>query len=280
MYIRDMMFLKSISLLAAIILSLTAMDLFAQANAGLDQEICGQSTDMDANVPLPGESGLWTVVLGNATFVDDTDALTQVDDLAFGENILQWAFTDINGTSVDSVLVVAYDTTIVFAGVDTLLALPNTSYQLGATLPPPPVTCYWTFLQGAGVIVDPTDPYTIVSGLNLGDNIFQWNCSIGPCGVFSNQVILNLFVWTGVSNVNEHMGQWVIHDPVQQSLLIQLTDPADQILIFDVQGRVVKEKIGNGNSQTFSIAGLPNGVYLLRALVEKQVLVYRFMIAN
>jgi len=256
------------------------MDLFAQANAGMDQEICGQSTVMDANVPMPGESGLWTVVSGNATFVDDTDALTLVDDLAFGENILQWAFTDGNGTSLDSVLVMAYDTTIVFAGVDTILSLPNTSYQLGASLPPNLVTCFWTFLQGTGVITDPTDPNAYVVGLNLGNNILQWNCTIGPCGVFSDQVILNLFVWTGVSNVNEHVGQWVIHDPVQESLSLQLTNPADQILIFDTQGRVVKEKIGNRNSQTFSIAGLPNGVYLLRVLVEKQVLVYRFMVTN
>ena len=274
------MFSKPISLLISAISFLCFNELLAQANAGLDQEICGQSTVMDANVPLPGESGLWTVVLGNATFVDDTDALTQVDDLAFGENVIQWAFTDINGISVDSVSVVAYDTTIVFAGVDTILALPNTWAQLGADLPPPPIACYWTFIQGTGVIADPTDPYTIVTGLNLGDNIFQWNCSIGPCGVFSDQVILNLFVWTGISSAGIVPEQWVIHDPVQQSLLIQLTDPADQILIFDAQGRVVLEEISKRNSERFSIAGLPNGVYLLRAVVENEAYVYRFMVTN
>ena len=40
----------------------------------------------------------------------------------------------------------------------------------------------WTLIQGAGTIADPNDPSTVVTDLAVGENIFRWEISNGPCG--------------------------------------------------------------------------------------------------
>jgi len=39
----------------------------------------------------------------------------------------------------------------------------------------------WSVVQGTGVFTDENDPNTAVSGLSVGENIFQWIVSNGPC---------------------------------------------------------------------------------------------------
>ena len=53
-------------------------------------------------------------------------------------------------------------------------------------------TGLWTLFDGAGVIDEPTDTNTTVSELALGDNIFVWTVSNGPCGTTTDTVLITL----------------------------------------------------------------------------------------
>ena len=64
-----------------------------EADAGLDQLICTETTyNLSANAPSFG-NGMWSIVSGTATFADETDPLTLVSDLSPGENMLVWTIT-------------------------------------------------------------------------------------------------------------------------------------------------------------------------------------------
>lgn len=56
----------------------------AQANAGPDQYICGNSTNLQANILAVDETGFWDGGASGAVFVDAADPLTEVSNLPYG----------------------------------------------------------------------------------------------------------------------------------------------------------------------------------------------------
>ncbi len=79
------------------------------SNAGLDQTICGGTTQLQGNLPTIG-TGLWTVAAGSASFNSSTQNNTNVTGIASGQTVLlDW--TTSNGvcpSSTDQVSV-TYD---------------------------------------------------------------------------------------------------------------------------------------------------------------------------
>jgi hypothetical protein len=45
-----------------------------------------------------------------------------------------------------------------------------------------PATGTWALQSGAGTIVTPGSPNTLITGLGIGDNVFRWTVDKGPCG--------------------------------------------------------------------------------------------------
>jgi len=130
--------MRHITVLATIaLISCPFVQANAQANAGPDQEVCGTSTTLQANPPIPGDSGFWSLISGNATFVDATDALTTVTTLAFGENVLLWNYTDAGGTTTtDQVSIWAFDplAPAANAGPDQTIVGPPFTAQLAGSI--------------------------------------------------------------------------------------------------------------------------------------------------
>jgi gliding motility-associated-like protein len=62
------------------------------AFAGIDQVICDTIAQLDASLPV-GLIGVWTVISGNASLADSSQANTSVIDLSDGENIFQWTIS-------------------------------------------------------------------------------------------------------------------------------------------------------------------------------------------
>jgi gliding motility-associated-like protein len=80
------------------------------ANAGVDQTLDYKfSTTLDATLEIE-ETGIWSLVSGSASFLNDTDPKTQVSNLALGENLLAWTVKEGTCPSVsDTVRIVVHN---------------------------------------------------------------------------------------------------------------------------------------------------------------------------
>jgi gliding motility-associated-like protein len=79
------------------------------ANAGRDTVIYATSISLNGNTPLVG-SGSWSVITGNGTILNSTNANTQITSLQSGQTILQWTIS--NGAcpaSFDEIIVFVKD---------------------------------------------------------------------------------------------------------------------------------------------------------------------------
>ena len=253
----------------------------AQANAGPDQEVCGISTTLQGNPPIPGDSGFWTLVSGNATFTDATDALTAVTDLNYGENVLQWNYTDGFGTiTTDQVSMWAFDplAPAASAGPDQTIVGPPFTAQLSGSACLEPCFCVWTAVQGSFVISDPTDPNAIVTGLAVGTNLLNWTCTNGPCGASSDLVTINAFTWTGWDDHARSKAPFISYDPEYAILFINGSQHLGSLNVIDAMGRPTMNL--NAGVTSWSVGDLSDGVYFVRAVIDGVVCTQRFVVSR
>ncbi|MBL7939927.1 MAG: gliding motility-associated C-terminal domain-containing protein [Flavobacteriales bacterium] len=173
------------------------------ANAGPDQELCTPttSTNLQGSSIIFPAVGTWTVVSGQGTFADANDPNTLVSGLAVGENIFQWTLDNgpcENSGGFDQVSIFLYDANnpVANAGPGQELCTTNiaTTTMAGSAVIFP-ATGTWTLVSGTGTIANPNDPLTTIFDLSIGDNVFEWTVSNGPCanGLTSSQVTISVF---------------------------------------------------------------------------------------
>ncbi|MCH2197213.1 MAG: gliding motility-associated C-terminal domain-containing protein [Flavobacteriales bacterium] len=171
------------------------------AEAGDDQELClpTTTTNMIATAPTFPATGTWELVSGSGSITDDSDPNTEITGLAVGENVFRWTVTNAPcspATTIDLVSIFIYDNTqTVDAGADQEFCSPVSSTILDGNAPTFPATGTWTLVSGSGSIVNPSNPNSQVTGLGLGDNVFEWTIANGPCAgqPLSDQVTITIF---------------------------------------------------------------------------------------
>jgi len=173
------------------------------ANAGPDQQLCTpvQSTTLQGSPVSAPATGMWTIVSGSATITDPTSPTTTVTDLVVGTLVLQWSVDNgpcTNGNTSDQVTIEVFDHTApeAAAGPDQSFCTPITdAVTMFASGPVPPGSGFWALVSGSGSITDPTSPFTAVTDLALGENVFEWTIDNGACGTTSDQ--MSMFVYDG-----------------------------------------------------------------------------------
>ncbi|MBL7963022.1 MAG: gliding motility-associated C-terminal domain-containing protein [Flavobacteriales bacterium] len=171
------------------------------ADAGPAQELCtpNTSTTLAGSSVIFPATGQWVVVQGNGIIADPTDPNSAVNGLDVGENIFVWIVDNgpcASGSTSDAVSVFVFDENnpVADAGPDQQLCTPVTSTNLSASTVIFPATGQWSVISGAGTFVDPNDPFTTVTGLAVGVNVFRWTVSNGPCGApTTDEVTITLF---------------------------------------------------------------------------------------
>lgn len=172
------------------------------ADAGVDQELCTPNTIttlIGSPVIFPA-TGQWTIVSGQGTITDPSSSTTTVTDLGVGENIFAWTVDNgpcLNGTTSDEVSIFLFDLSNppANAGPDQELCTPNIATTLAGSAITFPAVGTWTLVSGSGVIADPNDPNSPVSGLEVGENIFQWTLANGPCENSGSADQVSIFVF-------------------------------------------------------------------------------------
>lgn len=174
----------------------------ADANAGADQELCTPNTitTLEGSAVIFPAVGTWTLVSGVGTITDPNAPNTTVTDLGVGENVFAWTVDNgpcANGTTTDQVSIFLYDlnNTPANAGADQELCTPNTTTNLAGSAVTFPAVGTWTLVSGGGTIVDANNPTTSVTGLPVGENIFQWSVDNGPCETGGGFDQVSIFVF-------------------------------------------------------------------------------------
>ncbi len=161
------------------------------ANAGPDQNVCATTSIFAANTPTIG-NGVWALVSGTGAATIFNSATSPVTGLSVGLNYFQWIIS--NGTcpsSRDTVLIkVDANPTVSNAGVDQVICADNTIFS-GNT--PTTGTGTWQLVSGAGTIINANSPTASVTGLNIGQNKFEWVIANGSCPSSRDTVIITRF---------------------------------------------------------------------------------------
>ncbi len=171
------------------------------ANAGPDQQVCTPSgATLSGSAPIFPATGLWTLVSGSGTISAPTSATTTVSNLGIGANVFQWTVNNgpcANGVTTSQVTITAYDQTVsgANAGPDMSFCLPTTTATMAANAPAAPAQGTWTLVSGSGTIANIHSATTAVSGLAVGENVFRWAISNGPCPVNPPNDLVSIFIY-------------------------------------------------------------------------------------
>jgi gliding motility-associated-like protein len=170
------------------------------ANAGGDQQICTptNSVTLQGSVVTFPAVGTWVFVSGTGTLSDPNSPTATLSGLGVGSVTLQWQVDNgpCGAVTTDEVTINVFDNggAVALAGPDQDFCSPVTgTVTMFASSPVAPGVGQWTLLSGSGTIADPTNPFTVITGLGIGENRFQWTIDNGPCGSTSDEVSLTVY---------------------------------------------------------------------------------------
>jgi hypothetical protein len=276
--------MRAIGLFVTTILVLwTALTAQAQvADAGPDTSLCVNYYTMQGSPLPPGATGTWAIIAGCGSILDMNDPLTLTVNLCVGTNVFIWTVDDNGQLDTDTLLITVYDAAMANAnaGPDTItvIAPQSSAFLSGSPTPIYPATCWWSWVQGNGVIMDPNDPLSLVTGLMIGDNILAWTCDNGPCGTSADTVVIQMMMATGIGSSAVTQSAAIRHDPGQDVLVISAPHSQARLDVLGGNGQYIRSLAApNG---TLSTADLPAGLYIARMIHGDHVQTLRFVVSR
>lgn len=157
------------------------------ANAGQDQNICAQNGTLTGNAPA-NSTYSWSLLSGTGVIANPGASSTAVSGLGVGQNTFLYSVT--RGScppNLDTVTLIRKAPPTAEAGIAQTVCSANAT--LGATIPTSGMGV-WTVLSGSGTITTPTNPFSTVTSLGIGANVFRWTVSDAPCQPATSDVTI------------------------------------------------------------------------------------------
>jgi gliding motility-associated-like protein len=154
-------------------------DFPSAANAGPDQLICSSTSALQATNPTIGV-GTWSVLNGPSSITNVLLPNSPVTNLAPGQNEFKWTVTNgVCPVSTDTVQIYLDSLpTTANAGVSQTLCSNVSSLNANVPLTG---SGQWFIVSSAASLANATQPSTAVTGLGIGQNLFEWVISNGVC---------------------------------------------------------------------------------------------------
>lgn len=160
--------------------SVTIADTPPQADAGPDQEICGNIVTMAA-VGSSGSVGTWTRIsgVGGYTISDEHDPNAVFTFSYSGYYIFRWTINaEVCGTAFDDInIIIGIPPVAANAGPDQNICNSTSATMAGNTFDSFFESGQWSVLTGAPNqpnIMNPSSPNTVINGLVAGTYTFRW----------------------------------------------------------------------------------------------------------
>ena len=271
------------SLLVLLATSALAMQVNAQVtDAGPDTSLCVNYYTMQGSPLPPGATGQWVLYMGCGTFTDPTSPTTLVTDLCTGYNLAGWTVDDNGTITSDVVEIIVFDAAMANAnaGPDTItvIAPQSSAFLSGSPTPIYPATCWWSWIQGSGVVTDPNDPNSSVFGLTIGGDILLWTCDNGPCGTTSDTLVIQMMLSTGLVNMPLQGAPTIVYDPISHQIRVREAALLDALDGIGMDGRAILH--ASGGYHSISTADMPAGLYIARSIHGDEVRTLRFVVAR
>ena len=189
------------------------------ASAGTDFSVCSTTANLNANTPLIG-NGNWATLSSTATIQNPNSTTTLVSNLIVG--VIQFVYTVSNGScpvSTDTVDVTVYDALNTNAGPDKTVC--SDTSRLNA-IPNLANIAAWETI-GAGQLTNPSVFNSIVTNLQVGNNLFVYKVSNANCASVFDTV--NIFRMQPPSIANAGANKSVCKTEAQ----LQANSPANGI---------------------------------------------------
>lgn len=144
----------------------------SNANAGIDQNVCTDYTNLAGNSPVIG-TGQWTLTGGSAVISNPALYNSPVTALGAGSNTFRWTITNSGCTTFDEVVIVNDHPTAADAGVDqvtcadSVMLYPNT---------PTIGTGEWSIIQGSATFTG-----NKATNIARNQNVFLWTIRNNAC---------------------------------------------------------------------------------------------------
>lgn len=162
-------------------------DTLIEADAGMFQHVCETDTAiLDANNASPG-TGIWSVVQGNANFIEDDNPQTVITLLEYGENVLRWSISNGGCLSSDTVHVFRDSVVTPDAGPDLMLC--DVDYAILTANDPFPGHGVWDIVSGAGTLAQSHQAITSLTGLQTDSTEIAWTITNGACMSYDTVII-------------------------------------------------------------------------------------------
>ncbi|HRH35945.1 MAG TPA: hypothetical protein PKY12_12850, partial [Catalimonadaceae bacterium] len=160
-----------------------------QAIAGPDQTVCTTGVVVAGNFPPTNGTTRWTRLTGTGLVNSPNSRATAITLLGLGTSTYEYKITVPGcGDTKDTLAInrIAPPTTA-NAGQNQTVCTNSTTMQANS---PTDGTGTWTLVSGTGSIAEPNNPATVINGLSVGDNVFQWTISNEPCTSSSQNVTI------------------------------------------------------------------------------------------
>ena len=156
------------------------------ANAGVNQQLCANNTVLAAT-----GSGTWSILSGTGNLTNITDPASAISNLSVGLNSLIWTVTLPGCPAAIDTVAITVSAAVSTANAGANQQICSSSASLDALLPIVG-NGSWTLVAGSGSIANSTSINTSVSGLALGNNIFEWTVSAPGCPSTTDQVTITV----------------------------------------------------------------------------------------
>lgn len=161
-------------------------------DAGVNQDICSSSTNLQALNLLAGENGVWSVIAPQGeTFNDASIVNPLVDNIKQGLSTFVWTVSNGICSDTDEVQI-TNDTPSIDAGPDVVIC--ENYFQLAANIPETGSIGTWTNANPAVVIAEPTKYNSQTSNLSYGVNVYTWTIDNGNCNVSDDVFVTSNFI--------------------------------------------------------------------------------------
>jgi len=209
-----------------------------EAEAGPNQIACaGDDLQLEATpAVMVGSGGEWTQALAQqilgVVIEEPTNPTTLITGLQPDNTYsFTWTVTSNCGIKTDNVLVNVSDPSP-FAGPDAVACNPNRTFTLAADAATRGSVGRWTALNDETSIAEQDNPTSLVSNLQVGENLFVWETDEGFCGDRSRDTVAVTFA-----------------EPPR---------PQDDELEVDFQGSVTFTPANNDDNPNGSVINFPN----------------------
>ncbi|OXA76432.1 hypothetical protein B0A65_18820 [Flavobacterium frigidimaris] len=167
------------------------------ADAGPDQNICGNSATVTGSTPAAGETGLWEFVSGGdgPVITNPTSPTTTITGLTSGSWVYKWTISrGACAASTDSVQLNINEAPSTAAAGPDQTVCNQTSVTLAAAAPTVGIGL-WSLISGPNspVFSDVSSPTSGLSNLITGEYILEWTTYSGlSCPESKDQVTINV----------------------------------------------------------------------------------------